>query len=493
MKKKPKTIRQRAGNVLQVFADAWQNTITGLGTARDKRSGAAIKTPSSSNDRQKYEDIYAGDDMGSRIADKPAEDMTRKWISLTVDTGDEGVSDDESSVADDIMQSLNELGAKGTLAEALTWAKVYGGSLVLMGADDGQEDLSQPLNEERIKSFDYLEVFDRFEVSVQQRYMDKEDGLDKLGKPKTYMIHALTGVDASLGEIHESRFLRFDGEPTARRRRDQNDGWNDSVYIKIEEVLADFNTSWGNTANLIQDFAQGIFKMSGLAEAIGAHESNIVLDRMRAMDLCRSSMRMIPIDESEEFERSKTPLDGLSDILELFMLRLSAAARMPVSILFGLSPSGLNNTAEGDLSVWYDHVESAQENILRPRLNRLIELLLKTKEGPTGGSEPDSWEYSFNPLWQMDEKEQAEARKIQAETDQIYVDINALEPEEVTFSRFGGESYSYETQIDKERRETEAKEVEQAEEEGAAGAGGAPVPVPAPAPAPTVAELEGEI
>ena len=220
-------------------------------------------------------------------------------------------------------------------------------------------------------------------------------------------------------------------------------------------MLADFGLSWGSAAHLIQDFAQAVFKMKGLAEAVAGEEGNLVLTRMAQMDLCRSVARAVPIDaESEEYGREATPITGLAELLSAFVMRLSAAAQMPVTILFGVSPSGLNSTADGDLSIWYDRIGSKQETDLRPRLTRLISILLKAKEGPTNGVEPEGWEYVFKSLWQATEKEQAEARKLQAETDAVYIDTNVLEPEEVAESRFAG-AYSFETKLDKEAREAE--------------------------------------
>lgn len=490
----------RARAKIRRIADGWENIVTGLGTSRDKRTGARMTVIPPTVNRKILEDLYSGDDMAAVIADKPAEDMVRKWISLTVETGEAGLADTERELADDTLQALNELDATGAFREALTWARVYGGGLIFVGVDDGggeSADLSEPVNESRIRAIRFLEVFDRFDVEIDTEYTDPAtDGIEKFGKPKTYRLTNYQGNrGASLQSvvIHESRFLRFDGPLTSRRRRIRNNGWNDSVYTRIETVLADFGLSWGSAAHLIQDFGAAVFKMTGLADAVAGEEGNLVLQRLSTMDQCRSTVRMTPIDaELEDFERQATPITGLAELMDRFMLRLAAAARMPVTVLFGISPAGLNTTAEGDLSIWYDHVGSMQETEVRKPLSRILRLLFLAAEGPTKGKEPEGWEFSFNPLWQMDEKERAVARKTQAETDQIYIDTNVLEPEEVAESRFGGESYSYDTALDKEAREAEPKGGEPEPEAVIA----APIPAPmAPPPAPTqpLAELEGEI
>ena len=131
------TLFQRANSVRRRIEDSWQNVITGLGTARDKRTGARVAPIGPSLDHQKFDDLYAGDDMAQIIAGRAPEDMVRKWIDLTVEEGDPGVSLEESTTAEDILQSLNDLDAKGALREGMTWANVFGGSVVVMGIDDG--------------------------------------------------------------------------------------------------------------------------------------------------------------------------------------------------------------------------------------------------------------------------------------------------------------------------------------------------------------------
>ena len=64
-------------------------------------------------------------------------------------------------------------------------------------------------------------------------------------------------------------------------------------------------------------------------------------------------------------------------------------------------------------------------------------IFLSAKEGPTRGKLPKQFKVEFRPLWQMDQKELVETRKLQAETDQIYMETGVLDPEEVTASRCG--------------------------------------------------------
>lgn len=443
--------------------DAWENVITGHRTSRDKTTGARIQTIAPAVDRQKLEDIYHGDDMAAKIADLPAQDMVREWITLSVDTGNTA---DNTQAADDMLQALDDLGARAACREALTWASVFGGGMVLMYIDDGGGDnveaMAEPVDESRIRKVESLDVYDRFEFEIETEYSDATK--PNYGRPETYRLRNQTSVRGQATQpdivIHESRILRFDGVLTNRRRKVRNNGWSDPVFTRIETVLADFGISWAGAAHLLADFAVGVFKSPGIMQAIATDQDDIVHNRMMIMDMCRSTIRMLPLDGDEDFERRQTPISGLPEMLDRFALRMSAAARMPITLMMGQSPSGLNNTAEGDIRFWYDQIGGKQDAELRGPLEYLIHLLFLSAEGPTRGAEPDGWAMDFKPLYQPTEKEQADLRKTQAETDAIYIDTGVLEPSEVTQSRFGGERYSIETQLDDSIDRTEPAEPE---------------------------------
>jgi phage-related protein (TIGR01555 family) len=348
----------------------------------------------------------------------------------------------------------------------MTWAQVFGGAIVFIGADDGGgddiESMAKPLRENSIRSIKFLEVYDRWDVDIETEYNDPLQ--EKFGQPETYRLRSSGSVrgTASAPEmvIHETRTIRFDGVRVNRRRLLRNNGWHDSVYLRINQVLADFGLSWSSASHLLADFAPMIYSTPGLSKSLAQDGSKTILDRMTAMDMCRSTVRMIPVDAGETLERKATPLSGMPELLALFILRMCAAARMPVTKLFGQSPSGLNTTAEGDLAFWYDRVESQQDADLRKQLEYLIKLLWLAKEGPTGGVEPESWALDFEKLWQLSQLEEVQARKTQSETDATYIDTGVLTEDEVARSRFGGDRYSYETQLDEETRAEEAEEPE---------------------------------
>jgi phage-related protein (TIGR01555 family) len=288
-------------------------------------------------------------------------------------------------------------------------------------------------------------------------------------------------VIASFPMVHESRVIRFPGTITTPRSRFVNAvhlGWDDSIFARIRQPLADFQAAMRATNVLVQDFAPAVFKTFELAkllaagkQAAGLHNATVTLyDRLSAMEFGSSNNRAKIIDTKEEYKRESVSVAGLPELLERLMLRLAAAAGFPVSLLMGQAPSGLNATGDSDIRWFYDHVAAFQEKVLRTILRRIYSLIMLAKDGPTGGKLPDNWDIVFRPLWQMTPAEIAKMRLDVANADALYVSNGILMPEEVARERFSGDTYSLETRIDPDERKTLMET--QAEHEAAAAVAG---------------------
>lgn len=426
--------------------DGWQNFMTGLGTARDKRTHAKFGGAMIWQGGQVLDELYAGDDMIARIVDLPAQEMTREWIELSA-------GEEEAQTAKALMQRLDDLDIQSATAEALTWARLHGGALMILGVDDGQEP-DQPLRTDSIRSFGWVSVVDRWDVTVSKRYADPSG--PRFGKPEVYQIRP-TSEGGGVSEqvlVHESRVIRFDGVQVPKRHMARLQGWGDSVVTRVYEVVRDFSQGYAGASAALADFSQAVVKLKGLAQMLASDQDKLVLKRIQLMDMARSIARLVPLDaENEDFQIITRTLTGMPDALDRLAQRLSAATGIPVTLLMGMSPAGLNATGASDIRLFYDLIKSMQERILRPRLGRLIELMLKSQDGPTSGVEPQNWSITFRALWQLTEKETAELRYITAQTDVLYLDRGTVDNAEIAVARFGGDRWSMETHIDLEGRE----------------------------------------
>lgn len=441
---------------LKAHLDGWQNILTGLGLSRDKRKSGSFVPESLSFGQA--EEIWKGNDLGAKIVTKVPKEMTRRGFDVHIQGEDSGRSKaDEESVEN----KLQDLESDSRLYDALCFERAYGGGAVFLGVDDGEKDLRNPLNPNRLQDIKFLTAIPAQELFATAWY--DNPFAPRYGMPSRYRFQpqgAMTARAFINQEVHESRFLLFPGTIVSRRQLLANQGWGSSVLLRVHEVLSDFGQTWGSVAALLQDFAQAVYKIKGLSNLVAQNKDTEVMKRVQIIDLMRSIIRGVLLDADEEYKRETTPLSGIPEILEQFALRLSAAADMPVSLLMGQAPAGLNATGASDIRFFYDDVAGDQKTKLGPQAKRLIKLICLSKKGPTQGRLEKRWSLSFRPLWQMTEQEEAELRNKQADTDSKYIQSGVVTPTEIAVSRFGGDAYSTETSIDiAGRKEPETEQV----------------------------------
>lgn len=442
------TPRQDSGppTVNLARADGWENTSTGLGLASRDKAVQGYFQPVLRLDDIQLQSMYNGDDLAAKIIEGRPKEMFRAGYDVTI----EGAGGDEEDTSDDRIEALEkkarEISLDDRLLEGMIWGRLWGGALVMIGADDGGAP-NLPLREDKIQAVRWLNVVDRRFVQVQKFYDNPL--APNYGKPEIYSITNLTGGTVSY--VHETRCLRFEGAPTDIVARRQFYGWTFSVLQRPYESIRQFGQTYQAVAHLLTDASQGVFKMSGLLQAI-AQDAGALQTRMALVDMSRSVMRavMLDADTGEDFSRVATSFSGIPDVIDRFMQRVASAAEMPVSILFGRSPAGMNATGESDFRMWYDTIAAEQVKILKPQLLRIYRLMAASKELGLGTLDFD---LEFQPLWEATAAEMATMRYTVAQADSLYTASGVLLPEEVALSRFGTGAWNPNTKIDVSARE----------------------------------------
>lgn len=409
-------IRKAVSKVVRL--DAWANLFSSVGTRRDPRTRTRVATRDQLT-MNELEAIYRGDGIGARIVDIPANEMTRKWITL------------EGDDADEVLARVEELKVKVHINRALRWANLYGGALVVLGIGDGQ-DLEMPLNLANIRNVEFLQVYDRHCVTVMMSDLQGDPTKADFGKPLYYTIQPREAVAAPF-RIHASRVLVFDGEDMPDGVRQLNQGWGDSKLQRVAQSLSDLSTSMGGSVNLITDFVQAVLKMKGLGDLLMQGNDKLVRERLEILGLSRSILNVMLIDADEEdYSKQANSIAGVPDLLDRLMLMVSASTGIPATRLYGRAPAGQNATGESDLRNFYDEMAGEQDTVLRAPLEYLIKLIYLSREGPTRGKEPEVWKMIFNPLYEPTDKERAESIRTWAEGIVKLVDYGLMDDEAVT-------------------------------------------------------------
>jgi phage-related protein (TIGR01555 family) len=441
----------KARNVLTL--DGWENVYTGLGQAeRDKRRGSAFQAEVITQDVA--QDLWQGDDILARAVETPADEMLREGFNVKIE-GDRDLSEE-------LDNEHVRLGTEAIAMEALNYARAFGGAGIIAGPLDGSVDLEKPLKEERIFQLDALSVRSPLELVPERWYADAMD-IRRYGTVSKYRLCPLDtppGGTSDLPLIHESRIIRVDGVKTsryARFRTNAHPGWDDSIFVRIAQIAADFQHAWQGAAILLQDFATPTLKMKHLAQVLGSKNgAERMADRAAAVEMCRSIARVVIVDaDNEDYKRETVTVTGLAEMLDKLSVRLSSALGWPVTFVMGQAPTGLNATGASDIRIFYDKMKAMQRRVLRPLLVALTRWMLFAKKGPNKGRNPDEmkWSITFPPLWQLTDLEKADLRYKQAQVDDLEIKNEIVTPEEVAVSRHGADGYSTETVIDLELRE----------------------------------------
>lgn len=416
--------------------DGWLNLFTGLGTRADKTKSTRAVPTGFLLDAEK-EIIYADDGLGARIVDLLPEDMMKQGWHYAFENEKEGF-DNYTKIYNRIFK---EIRANYKIAQALKWARLYGGALILLGVYDG-ESLDQPLNLNKIKDFENLKIIPRNNVMYGTMQFQMNPKLPHYGQVEYYPVTFYTGRQYQMQRVHYSRVIELKGveipsseaSPIPMEFR----YWGLSVFQRIQDRLKELGSSFSSLANLLNELTIGKYKYKDLAMIMASEGGGEqVQKRLQAMDLMKSVFHSVLLDTDESFERDTLSFSGVSDVMYQFMMMTSAATGYPMTKLFGISPGGLNSTGEADMYQYYDMVKAKQETELLPIIERLVKIISEWQNIP----EP---EIVFNPLEQMTEKEQAEleAKKADSEykkmqTYQGYIDMGIMSPEMVEELEFG--------------------------------------------------------
>lgn len=431
----------------QLRMDGWKSALSGVGYASfDKRETVQFEADIVSIPEAR--DLWRGDALAARIIETVPSESVREGFKFCAGEDNEGLE-----IAGKVMEKWKKIGALQAIKQARCFERAYGGGAILMGLDDGQTDYTKPLNIKRVRSFDFLTWLEPDEI--QPLYWYSNPFKPKYGQPAIYQLSPYSpgasvereAIPTRMRQVHESRLIVFHGIQVSRNVSfSMNGGFGDNLFTRCRRTLRDFNMSWSSASVLVMEFATPIFKMKGLDQLIAMDRDDEFKRRIQAAQLARSVLRAMLIDAEEEFTREQTPVAGIPELLDRFATRLAADADMPVTLLMGQSPAGLNATGESDIRFFYDRTKGSQCVHEVPALEQMTRPMMAAE----GIKPPKEWSIEPNPLWQPSEKEQADTRKVQADTDAIYLDRGVLSPKQVQQNRFTADGGSYSTFLEED-------------------------------------------
>lgn len=343
--------------------------------------------------------LYRSSWIIRKAIDAMAEDMLKDMPKIVSEITPEGLKK--------FNNVLTRTGTAAGLLSGLKWGRLFGGAVCLI-AIKGHENLMEPLDLDTIEPDSYrgLIPFDRWSgVQPDADLITDIDYPTEFGLPRSYQITTDTGTM----HVHHSRLLRFMGRDLPNWEKQMELYWGLSeVELIYDELQKRDYTSW-NIVSLItraqilavkdETLSQG---MSGLAMTNQAY--NVFVGRMEAMSAAMNNQGLLVLGKDGELSAHQNSFGGLADIYNTFMLDIAGACETPVSRLYGRSITGLGQSGEGDLQVYYDTVEQKRNRELRPQIDKLYPVIAMS----TWGKVPKDFEYDFPPVRTMSNEDLAD-------------------------------------------------------------------------------------
>lgn len=284
--------------------------------------------------------LYGDDGIGRAIIDLPVEAAFADWCTIDVDQGWEDVRNEVVALA-------ARLDVPGRYQDAERRASIDGSAALLLGYADGRFDT--------VAAAGYVEpiwlrtAWGR-DVNVRSLYGPESP---RYGQAAWISVARLPpdvpsdfGFSGRVGSVHGSRFVRLH---TATGRSD---------YQTVALYLANLLAGGDGTGSMLQRAALGVFKMKDWQNKIHA-KGQSVYDVLQAQFALINTNRAVVLDAgSEDFQLlSNTGLSGAESAVYALSWLLAAAARIPMTRLYGMSPSGFSSGAS-ERKDWADRARN---------------------------------------------------------------------------------------------------------------------------------------
>lgn len=349
-----------------------------------------------------------------KIITVPAWDMTREWRAWQA----------EDDQIEKIEEEERRLGVQRKTYQAKLLARLFGGAGLLIGTGEANAGIyATELDPESIQAggIKWLAPMHRHQLMAGD--LQANPALEFFQEPEFYTLQTnAPGLEAGL-RVHPSRVIRFTGADVPPDMAPDLGGWGDPVLENVRRAVYEALDSHTILAGLLDEAKTDVVTVTGLMERVATQDYR---DRLTAKwqlaATLKKTMGVLMMDASEKWEQRQLNFQNLDKVVAVFVQAVCGAADIPATRLWGKSPDGMNSTGDSDLRNHYDSMGAQQRVELQPSLSPLDEMLIRSALG----ARPPTVHYTWRPLWQPSQKEQAETAYQKAQATKIYADLNVL-------------------------------------------------------------------
>ena len=231
-------------------------------------------------------------------------------------------------------------------------------------------------------------------------------------------------------ETHASRLLKFISRPVPDIIKPAYNFGGISLTQLLDPYVQRWLRAVDAVNRLIVNFSIITLQtdMSAILAGGNPEKYGSLLKRIKLFIKNRDSQGVFLTDKGKELlEQLAVPLSGLSELQAQAQEHMAAPTHLPLVVLTGITPAGLNASSQDEIQVFYDWIHSMQEQLYRPNLMNVMHILMLNK---WGAIDPDIT-FDFHPLQELTGEAAARVRQADAEAAATYTDLGAVDGEEV--------------------------------------------------------------
>lgn len=372
--------------------DGFDNLVAklGLGQSNPMAAGTYKQGANLSSQRQVLDAMYRTSWVVGRMVDVVAEDMVRGGIDIQ--------SEMPPGDIDELLRYMQRMGVNARLSDTLKWSRLYGGAVAAILIDGADPSTPLHLKDVAKDSFKGLHVLDRYQLTPSSSVV--KDLGPMLGYPEYYRINDDMGGLGSL-RFHHSRILRFIGVELPYHERQKEQGWGASTVERAyDRILALDSATYGSASLILRSYLRTI-GVEGLREilAAGGKAEKALTKMFDMIRLMQTNEGLTLLDSKDTFTTHNWTFAGVYEALQAFSEQIAGATGIPLVRLLGQSPKGFS-TGEADLDNYYDTIATAQDDDLRPPLEKLFPVLAMSL---WGRPLPEGTSFTFRSLKSVSE------------------------------------------------------------------------------------------
>lgn len=361
-----------------------------------------------------------------------AEEMTRKWIDIKY----EGSNKDEGAPrAQNLNDAQERFQLRDRFREGLELDGVMGMSFIYIDLFmpgggkkpvwDNAEELLKPLTPTPDKiGKGMLRGFKVIDPTwVAPNVYDATNPLsDTFYKPQVWWIMGR--------QVHASRLIQIVSRPVVDMLKPAYNFGG----ISLLQMMKPYVDNWLSTRQAVNDLINAFTVWvlstnmeSVLQDDLGGTGGAGFEERISLFADTMNNRGVMAIDkDTETLENISAPLGSLDKLQAQAQEHMAAPARIPLVKLFGITPSGLNASSDGEIRTFYDSMHGMQQRVIGDGVSLALKIIQLNETGKVD----EELTFEFVELWQLDRAGQAAAEKTEADTDAVLIGAGVISPEE---------------------------------------------------------------